>query len=174
MRFRGQRCSGSESLNCSCYAGGLWLSSWTRPRVEKWQALAELLGLDAINQLRLDLQYARNALEDAAQSRAEELATRESSLGQLVEDVSDAGVLQALAAKCADSRSSRPLQSLAEALASEWIAAIVPQESNDKRTTNSEERTRRCSRQWRSSRSCLTQSNRGINSSPRRIGTCFR
>ena len=100
---------------------------------QKWQALAELLGLDAINQLRLDLQYARNALEDAAQNRAEELATRESSLGQLVADVSDAGVLQALAAKCTAAGVQAP-EPLSEALNAEWIAAIVPKASNDKRT----------------------------------------
>ena len=37
---------------------------------EKWQALAELLGLEAIDQLRLDLQYARNALDAEFQVRA--------------------------------------------------------------------------------------------------------
>ena len=100
---------------------------------QKWQTLAELLGLDSINQLRLDLQYARNALEDAAQNRAEELATRESSLGQLVAAVSDAGVLQALAAKCTAAGVQVP-ESLSEALNPEWIAAIVPEASNDKRT----------------------------------------
>ena len=98
---------------------------------QKWQALAELLGLDAINQLRLDLQYARNALEDEAQNRAEELATRESSLGELVADVSDTGVLQALAAKCTAAAVQVP-ESLSEALTAEWIAAIVPEASNDK------------------------------------------
>ena len=100
---------------------------------EKWQALAELFGLDAINQLRLDLQSAKNALEDAAQNHAEELASRESSLGQLVADVSDAGVLQALAEKCTAAGVQAP-ESLSEALNAQWIAAIVPEASNDKRT----------------------------------------
>lgn len=99
---------------------------------EKWQALAELLGLDAINQLRLDLQYAKNALEDAAQNHAEEVETRKSSLGQLVADVSDTRVLQALAAKCTAAGVQAP-ESLSEALKAEWVAAIVPEESNDKR-----------------------------------------
>ncbi len=100
---------------------------------EKWQALAELLGLDSINQLRLDLQYAKNALEDATRNSAEELATRKLSLGQLVADVSDVGVLQALTERCTAAGVQAP-ESLSEALKAEWVAAIVPEESSDKRT----------------------------------------
>ena len=99
---------------------------------EKWQALAELLGLDTINQLRLDLQYARNALEIQVRSCADELAGRQASLSQLVVEVSEGGILVTITAKC-EAAGVQPPASLDEVLNPEWIKAIVPEGSSDER-----------------------------------------
>ena len=99
---------------------------------EKWHALAELLGLEAIDQLRLDLQYTRNALETEAQGRADELTTRRSSLGQLVEEVSEEGILATFREKCT-AVGFQPPRSMSEALTPEWIKTVVPEGSSDDR-----------------------------------------
>ncbi len=103
-----------------------------KPKAEKWHALAELLGLEAIDQLRLDLQHARNALETEVQEREEEFARRRASLSQLVEEVSEEGILAAFAGKCAAVDLQAPL-TLAEALTPEWIKTVVPEGSTDDR-----------------------------------------
>ena len=43
-----------------------------RTKGEKWKALAEILGLEDVDQLRLDLQKARNDMEDAAEAAAKD------------------------------------------------------------------------------------------------------
>ncbi len=99
---------------------------------EKWHALAELLGLEAIDQLRLDLQYTRNVLETEARGRADELTTRRLSLGQLVEKVSEEGILATLREKCTAVGIQTP-RSMAEAFTPEWIRTVVPGGSSDDR-----------------------------------------
>ena len=101
---------------------------------EKWQALAELLGLDAIDELRRDLQYARNALENQAKSRKDQLAEKESSLSQMVPEVSEHGILQTLQAKCEEAGVQAP-GSIEEALNPQWITAVVPEGSADGRAS---------------------------------------
>ena len=103
-----------------------------KTKAEKWQALAELLGLDAINQFRLDLQHARNALEAVSNTAAGELTRRYSSLGDLVEEVSQSEVLRAFEKKCTSAGVQVP-EPFEMALTPEWIKAIVPRGSNDER-----------------------------------------
>lgn len=92
---------------------------------EKWQTLAKLLGLEAIDRMRLDLQRAKNELEGTAQSAGTDLAQRRSALGERVPEVSETTVLQAIVAKC-EAAEVEPPGSLDDALDPQWLDAIVP------------------------------------------------
>ena len=97
---------------------------------EKWGALAELLGLDAINRLRLDLQRARNELEKRAQQARGELSRKRTALGQHVRAVSEREVLQAINTLCEEA-SVRIPKSLDEALSPQWLQSAVPEGSQE-------------------------------------------
>ena len=99
---------------------------------EKWKALAELLGLEDIDQLRRDLQSARNDLEDEAQSTSTSLAQAESSLRERISVVSDDGILDALRRQC-ESAGVVPPESFEAAVDSHWIDASTPEEHQEQR-----------------------------------------
>ena len=99
---------------------------------EKWKALSELLGLDAIDQMRLDLQHAKNDLETQARRAEDELSQRRSALTKMVPDVSEQGMLGAIKAKCEVADVQAPA-SLDEALDPQWKQAVVPAGSKDQR-----------------------------------------
>ncbi len=101
---------------------------------EKWQALSELLGLEAIDRMRLDLQRARNDLSGQAESSRRELAQRQTALVQWVDEVSEAGIMKAIAAKCGVASIQAPT-SLEQALDPQWREAIASQGSGDQRAS---------------------------------------
>lgn len=51
-----------------------------KPKAEKWKALAQILGLDAVDQLRLNLQRVKNELQRDHESAAEALRVQSTSL----------------------------------------------------------------------------------------------
>ena len=97
---------------------------------EKWQALSELLGLDEIEQMRRDLQRARNDLESQAKSAESELSRNATALRRWVSDGSDEGILKGIASLC-DTADVQPPISLEEALSPQWREGVVPQGSQD-------------------------------------------
>ena len=96
-----------------------------KPKGEKWDTLAGLLGLESINQMRLDLQRARNELENAAQSSRSDLAQKRAALSERVAEVSDAGVLAAMRKSCA-AAGVEPPGTLEETLDPQWVKTIAP------------------------------------------------
>ena len=99
---------------------------------QKWQALAELLGLDEINELRLHLQYARNTLETQTKNLKDVFTEKESFLGFVVTEVSESGIIETFKKTCHEAAVQAP-KSLTEALTMEWIKAIVPEGTVDPR-----------------------------------------
>ena len=99
---------------------------------EKWRALAELLGFDAIDETRRDLQRVKNELQGVAEGAASDLALTRSALNQSIPAVSATAVVQAMSEKCEAAGVQAPA-SLEEALDPEWLQAIVPTGSQDQR-----------------------------------------
>lgn len=77
-----------------------------RTKGEKWKALAELLGLDEIDQLRLDLQKARNELRDAAEAAVLDLKSAAAPLASKMSVVSAPEILGAVTQLCRRSTAS--------------------------------------------------------------------
>ena len=71
-----------------------------KTKTEKWKALVEILGLDAIENLREDLQRARNELRKLSKAGDEEVRTYRRALGSGSEEVSDEIVLANLQQIC--------------------------------------------------------------------------
>ena len=100
---------------------------------ENWKVLSELLGLEAIDQMRLDLQHAKNDLETQAQNAATELSRKRSVLQEMVPDISEQGILEAIATKC-QAADVPPPRTLDEALDPQWLQASVGGGSKDQRS----------------------------------------
>ena len=71
-----------------------------KTKTEKWKALVEILGLDAIESLREDLQRARNELRKLAKRWQDEVRTYRLALGSGSEEVSHETVLASLQQIC--------------------------------------------------------------------------
>ena len=71
-----------------------------KTKTEKWKALVEILGLDAIEDLREDLQRARNELRKLSKAAEEEVRTYRRALASGSGDVSDETVLASLQQIC--------------------------------------------------------------------------
>ena len=71
-----------------------------KTKTEKWKALVDILGLDAIESLREDLQRARNELRKLAKRWEDEVRTYRLALGSGSEDVSHETVLASLRQIC--------------------------------------------------------------------------
>jgi hypothetical protein len=72
-----------------------------KPKAKKWQALAEILGLEEIDRFRLDLQRARNELRSAASERQAALDSAAAPLRKVTARPSEPTLLQALQERCA-------------------------------------------------------------------------
>ena len=72
-----------------------------KTKTEKWKALVEILGLDAIESLREDLQRARNELRKLSKAAEEEVRTYRRALASGSEEVTDDTVLANLQQICA-------------------------------------------------------------------------
>jgi len=71
-----------------------------KPKAKKWQALAEILGLEEIDRFRLDLQRARNELRSAASERQAALDLAAAPLRKVTAHPSEPTLLAALRERC--------------------------------------------------------------------------
>ena len=99
---------------------------------EKWRALAELLGLEAIDGMRLDLQRVRNELEEAERNGRREFELRQSALIPKVKVVSESSLLAEFQRLCRTAHVEPP-SSLDQALSPKWRQELVPEGSSDQR-----------------------------------------
>lgn len=91
---------------------------------EKWKYLFDILGLGSIEQLRLDLQQARNALVGEAETKKNSRDSTARALAQRCPDLSEEGVLAALRSSC-ERAGVAPPSDLASALAHDWQSAFT-------------------------------------------------
>ena len=94
-----------------------------RTKGEKWKALAELLGLDGVDQLRLDLQRARNELLDAVHVAEQEYNETSRALTPKVGNVDGPGILAAISRLCSTADVAEP-SSLDQALNPTWSESL--------------------------------------------------
>jgi hypothetical protein len=95
-----------------------------KPKAKKWQAIAEILGLEAVDQLRLDLQRARNELRTAASEERSRLGAVEEPLRRVIPDLSEARLLQELQRRC-DRVGVMAPESLDAVCSGSWAPAIL-------------------------------------------------
>ena len=95
-----------------------------KTKTEKWKALVEILGLDAIESLREDLQRARNELRKKAKAAEEDLRTYQRALASGPGDVSRETVLTNLQEVCGKLGVERP-RSLDQIADPTWLTAAV-------------------------------------------------
>ncbi|HXF52377.1 MAG TPA: AAA family ATPase [Dehalococcoidia bacterium] len=104
-----------------------------KTKAEKWQVLAELLGLEEIDRLRLDLQKVRNELDAAVQRWRNELHRRENALKMPSDGaVSENTILQAFRQHC-EQAGITPPRSLDDALSPTWIQQAIPTASREEK-----------------------------------------
>lgn len=97
-------------------------------KAEKWRVLAELLGLEDLDRLRLDLQRARNELRRAADQARRDYAQVSRALRSTVPTVDEDGILGAVSMRCSQAGIAAP-SSFEEALSPQWSASLETQES---------------------------------------------
>jgi energy-coupling factor transporter ATP-binding protein EcfA2 len=95
-----------------------------KTKTEKWKALAEILGLDAIESLREDLQRARSELRKIAKSAEDEARTYRRALAGGAETVTEQTVLDNLRQICGMLAVDAP-KSLDEVVDPSWLTAAV-------------------------------------------------
>jgi len=100
-----------------------------KTKTEKWKALVEILGLDAIESLREDLQRARNDLRKASKAADEEVRVYRRALASGGDTVSEETVLANLKQIC-DLLRVDPPQSLEQVADPSWITAAVGASTN--------------------------------------------
>jgi energy-coupling factor transporter ATP-binding protein EcfA2 len=102
-----------------------------KTKTEKWKALVEILGLDAIENLREDLQRARNDLRKTAKTAEEEVRVYRRALASAGGDtVSEETVLANLQQICGMLGVSSP-RSLDQVAEPSWITATVGARTSD-------------------------------------------
>ncbi len=95
-----------------------------KTKTEKWKALVEILGLDAIEGLREDLQRARNELRKLSKAAEDELRTYRRAVASGAEDVGEDTVLGNLQQICTMLRVNPP-QTLDQVVDPSWLTAAV-------------------------------------------------
>ena len=95
-----------------------------KTKTEKWKALVEILGLDAIERLREDLQRARNDLRKKAKALDEEVKTYQRALASGSTDVNHDTVLANLQDICGVLGVEAP-QSLDHVVDPSWLTAAI-------------------------------------------------
>ncbi len=100
-----------------------------KTKTEKWKALVEILGLDAIESLREDLQRARNDLRKASKVADEEVRVYRRALASGADTVSEEMVLTSLRQIC-ELLGVDPPQSLSQVADPSWITAAVGASAN--------------------------------------------
>src|SRR5262245_22189647 len=100
-----------------------------KTKTEKWKALVEILGLDAIESLREDLQRVRNDLRKASKIADEEVRVYRRALASGGDTVSEETVLASLRQIC-ELLGVKPPQTLDEVAEPSWITAAVGASAN--------------------------------------------
>src|SRR6476469_3807337 len=95
-----------------------------KTKTEKWKALVEILGLDAIESLREDLQRARNDLRKTSKAAEEEARVYRRALSSDAGTVTEESILANLVQICGMLRVTPP-QSLDQVVEPSWITAAV-------------------------------------------------
>ena len=95
-----------------------------KTKTEKWKALVEILGLDAIESLREDLQRARNDLRKTSKAAEEEARVYRRALSDGADTVTEETVLANLQQICG-MLGVNPPQSLDQVVEPSWITAVV-------------------------------------------------
>jgi DNA repair exonuclease SbcCD ATPase subunit len=95
-----------------------------KTKTEKWKALVEILGLDAIESLREDLQRARNDLRKTSKAAEEEARVYRRALSAGADTVTEETVLANLQQICG-MLGVNPPQSLNQVVEPSWITAAV-------------------------------------------------
>ena len=95
-----------------------------KTKTEKWKALVEILGLDAIESLREDLQRARNDLRKTSKAAEEEVRIYRRALAAGADTVTEETVLANLQQICG-MLGVDPPQSLDQVVDPSWITAAV-------------------------------------------------
>jgi len=95
-----------------------------KTKTEKWKALAELLGLEAIELLRQDLQRARTDIKKRAKAAEERIAASRRAISSGDAAVSDEAVLETLQQICRALGVDVP-ESLARVADPAWVSAIA-------------------------------------------------
>jgi recombinational DNA repair ATPase RecF len=95
-----------------------------KTKTEKWKALVEILGLDAIESLREDLQRARNDLRKTTKTAEEEVRLYRRALSAGVDTVTEETVLANLRQICG-MLGVTPPQSLDQVIEPSWISTAV-------------------------------------------------
>lgn len=95
-----------------------------KTKTEKWKALAELLGLDAIELLRQDLQRARTDIKKQVKAAEEKIAAARSAISAGDATVTEEGVLETLQQICSGLGVEVP-PSLAVVTDAAWIAGVA-------------------------------------------------
>ena len=99
-----------------------------QPKAKKWVTLADILGLDAVDRLRLDLQTVRNQLDDERSQRTQEVKRSATALRPALKTVSDDGLLSAIRDECSAAGLAPP-SDLNKALDPEWSAVAQASEA---------------------------------------------
>ena len=100
-----------------------------KTKTEKWKALVEILGLDAIESLREDLQRVRNDLRKASKTAEEEVRVYRRALSSGADTVSEETVLTNLRQIC-ELLGVDPPQSLDQVAEPSWITAAAGASAN--------------------------------------------
>ena len=95
-----------------------------KTKTEKWKALVEILGLDAIESLREDLQRARNELRKESKAAEEQVQASRRALASGDEAVTHETVLASLQQICG-MLGVDPPESLDQAVDPSWLTAAV-------------------------------------------------
>jgi energy-coupling factor transporter ATP-binding protein EcfA2 len=95
-----------------------------KTKTEKWKALVEILGLDAIESLREDLQRARNDLRKKCKGAEEEVRAYRKALASGTDDVTEETILINLQQICT-MLGVDPPQSLDHIVDPSWLTAAV-------------------------------------------------
>ena len=95
-----------------------------KTKTEKWKALVEILGLDAIESLREDLQRARNDLRKTSKAAEEEARVYRRALSDGADTVTEETVLANLQQICG-MLGVNPPKSLDRVVEPSWITAVV-------------------------------------------------
>jgi energy-coupling factor transporter ATP-binding protein EcfA2 len=121
---RGPEALGMASRETFLLRGRTLADFINKTKTEKWKALAELLGLDAIELLRQDLQRARTDIKKQVKTSEEKIAAARRAISAGDAAVTEEGVLDTLQQICRGLGVEVP-QSVAAVTDTAWIASVA-------------------------------------------------